>query len=736
MGYYYIREEDMALLEVEQMRIRKIAIVMMMLMVTGWLLTGCEAASDEAALTAADFGVATSADDHDEDDGHDHGPEEDDGHDHGPEEADHGHDGEPVFDPSLTETEDEGVFIDHHGNRLVDELYQKYEAEGVNLEFTAENFLGVGGRGGEVSADIQAGERALIKLKLSDPDTELPLEGLKPLVWLDRLPSEEMDLAAGDGGCQDKVEGYLSGALTARPTVDLNSFFILALNNDPSISVIDPTVNVVGMTQLFALIQLAQPGEDWAMSADQEVLWVTLPDSDQVAIAELDGFSLAQHIPGGTNPQRIAFQPDQRYVWVGNDAEKASESGVTVIDPQSREVVAQIATGAGQHELAFSPDSQYAFVTNSEDGRLTIINTERLEVVEQVRTGGEPVDVAVAENNGAVYVADGERGSILVLEGEQFAEIAEMVVDGGLTAISLAPGGRWGLATNPEQGQVILFDTSNNRVTHVAEIDGAPDQIAFSQDMAYIRVREAAQIVSIPLAEIDPDKALPLNLMPIGQQAPGFFPSLSLANAIQPIEDQGAVVVANPADDQVYFFPEGATASSGSFQGHTLFPRAVQVVDRSLKEEAPGVYSGRVRIPEEGDYLVAVMLSEPFLVHCFEFRAKPDETGLTASRPPELAFLNDTLKPVAGQPFSLQFRLTDPESGEGIEGLTDVYVLANQTAGNWNTRSQASSLGDGAYEVELIMPQAGLYAVYFAAPSIGLAFDQLPARNLQVTAGS
>jgi hypothetical protein len=35
------------------------------------------------------------------------------------------------------------------------------------------------------------------------------------------------------------VEGYLSGTLTARPTLDLNSFFILALNNDPSISVID-----------------------------------------------------------------------------------------------------------------------------------------------------------------------------------------------------------------------------------------------------------------------------------------------------------------------------------------------------------------------------------------------------------------------------------------------------------------------------------------------------------------
>ncbi|MHC4854538.1 MAG: cytochrome D1 domain-containing protein, partial [Planctomycetota bacterium] len=533
---------------------------------------------------------------------------------------------------------------------LIPRWYQKYEDDDVKLEFTVENFLGVGGRGGEVSADIRAGERAVVKFKVSDATTESPIEGIRPLVWMDRLPPEELDLAAGDGGCQDKVEGYLSGTLTARPTLDLNSFFILALNNDPSISVIDPTVDVGGMTQLFALIQLNQPGEDWAMSADQEELWVTLPGTNQVAIAELDGFSLAQHLDGGPNPQRIAFQPDQRYLWIGNDAENRRESGVSVIDPETRQMVAQIVTGAGHHELAFSPDSRYAYVTNSEEGRLSIIDTEMLEVVEEVRTGQEPVAVAVSESSGTIYAGDRRSGSILVLDGQSFEQIAELKGDRGLGALAIAPGGRWGIATNPEAGQVILFDTSSHEVTHVAEIDGAPDQIAFSQDVAYIRAREAAQIVTIPLAEIDPAAALPVNMVPVGEQAPGFFPSMSLANAVFPIPDQGATVVANPADDQVYFYPEGATAASGSFQGHTLFPRAAQVVDRSLREEAPGVYAGRVRIPEEGEYLVAVMLSDPLLVHCFEFTAKPNEALQAAANLPELVHLNDNLNPVAGEP--------------------------------------------------------------------------------------
>jgi YVTN family beta-propeller protein len=452
--------------------------VYLLWLLVGLLVSSCGGEAADESLSAEDFlQPAGSEEDHDHDD-HDHDEE--------PE--------EPVFDPSLTETEEEGVFIDHHGNRIVDELYQKYEDDDVKLEFTVENFLGVGGRGGEVSADIRAGERAVVKFKVSDATTESPIEGIRPLVWMDRLPPEELDLAAGDGGCQDKVEGYLSGTLTARPTLDLNSFFILALNNDPSISVIDPTVDVGGMTQLFALIQLNQPGEDWAMSADQEELWVTLPGTNQVAIAELDGFSLAQHLDGGPNPQRIAFQPDQRYLWIGNDAENRRESGVSVIDPETRQMVAQIVTGAGHHELAFSPDSRYAYVTNSEEGRLSIIDTEMLEVVEEVRTGQEPVAVAVSESSGAIYAGDRRSGHILVLDGQSFEEIAELEGDRGLGALAIAPGGRWGIATNPEAGQVILFDTSSHEVTHVAEIDGAPDQIAFSQDVAYIRAREAAQI--------------------------------------------------------------------------------------------------------------------------------------------------------------------------------------------------------------------------------------------------
>jgi len=692
------------------------------------MLAACGGSAEEGSQ-AGDVADVTPAD-HAEDAGtvDDHEHEEGDEHE---EEVDHT---TPPTPAALTETGEEGVFIDHHGNRVVDELYQQVEQDGVKVEFTVENFLGVGGRGGEISADLRAGERAVIKFKVSDAATGEALVGLRPAAWLDLHAEDHAELEAEDheAACKAQVEGYLSGALTERPKVDLNSFFILALNDDPSISVIDPMVDVAGMTQLFALIQLTQPGEDWALSADQERLFVTLPGSNQVAVTEIDGFDVAQHLDAGQNPMRIAFQPDERYLWVGNDAAEPTESGVTAIDPQGLTVVAQIPTGTGQHELAFSSDSRYLYVTNSGDGTLSLIDTQELEQVREVEIGRGPVAVDVSELNGTVYVADAGTGAIVALEGESLEKLAEMQSAPGLVALRFAPGGRWGFAVNPAEDRVYLIDAVENRVTHVVSVEGAPDQVTFSEDAAYVRSTQTAVAQVIPLADLGPESQLQVSSMGVGQVAPGEFPSLPLADAVLAAPEQGAVIAANPADDRIYYFPEGAASPSGSFQGHGLFPRAVQVVDRSLREEAPGVYTGRVRIPASGDYQVALMLNDPLLVHCFEFNAK-ENPALTASQPalPELTVLSELGQVRVGETFTLEFSLTDGESGEPISGVQDVLALARQTAGNWNQRYIATALGEGRYEMALLLPRAGLYTLYFAVPSLQLNFEQLPQLNLQ-----
>jgi len=511
---------------------------------------------------------------------------------------------------------------------------------------------------------------------------------------------------------------------------------VLAMNQDAVISVIDPMVDVAGMTNLFGAIQLPKPGADWAKSGDQQHLFVTIPETGQVTVADLEQFWAIKSLPVGANPTRIAFQPDEKYVWVGNDSTQAEESGVTVIDPQALEVVAFIRTGVGHHELAFSADSRMAYVTNSQAGSLSVIDTQSLKLIQDLEVGGRPVALDVSRQNGAVYVADATSGSISVFDGQRLERVARMSSQPGLAALRFAPDGRWGFTANPETGQVTIFDATRNLPVYELPVDGRPDQITFSPTAAYIRTQSLPAVVLIPLADLAEQGTISVLTVPVGQAAPSGYVAGSLASAISTTPEEGGMVIANPADDQVYYYLEGSQAPVGGFQGHTLRPQAVSVIDRSLRQEAPGVYVGSVRVPTSGTYQVAFLLNSPRVVYCFEMTVKPNPSLVEerAARPPHMEFLTESRQLTVGEPLVLQFRLSDPEGDQPLTDLTDVLALANQTAGNWNQRYVASGRGDGQYEIEIQVPNPGLYTLYFTIPSRGANFNALPSLTLKATA--
>jgi hypothetical protein len=131
--------------------------------------------------------------------------------------------------------------------------------------------------------------------------------------------------------------------------------------------------------------------------------------------------------------------------------------------------------------------------------------------------------------------------------------------------------------------------------------------------------------------------------------------------------------------------------------------------------------------------MVAMLLDDPQVVHCFKFTAKPNPelTEAQGLALPQVEFL-ESEPAKAGQPYRLQLKLSEPESGAPIEGVADVLALARVLAGNWNQRSQAVELGDGVYEFQITFPNPGMYSVFFTVPSLGLDFDKLPQRTIQV----
>jgi DNA-binding beta-propeller fold protein YncE len=529
------------------------------------------------------------------------------------------------------------------------------------------------------------------------------------------------------------VSLYLQGIVGIRPMIDLSSYHLLILNQDASISVVDPIVSMTGKTSLFTTIRLHKPGADWTKSANDRRIYVSMPRAGQVAVVDAERFRVLETVEAGADPTRVALQPDGRYLWVGNDARDAARSGVTVIDTQTLATVARIATGRGHHEIAFSGDDRHAFVTNRNDGTVSVIDVARLRKVKDLRTGPVPISIAWSPLSRAIYVADGSDGRIAEIDADRLEIVRHVSAKPGLGPMRFSPDGRWGVAVNPTEHAAFVVDASDATLAQTIPLEGAPYQVTFSRAFAYVRHLDDAKMSLVHLDSLGAGKKPVVQVIGLGTGAPKAVPDLSIADAIYPASTETSVFATNPADNSTYFYMEGMNAPSGSFGSYGHAARAAMVVDRSLREIEPGVYAGDLRIPASGSYDVAFILDTPRVVQCFRAEAKANPTIVRDTR----AVASELLRgaPVfAGERHALRVKLTEPATGGPHRNLEDVRILYYVAPGEQRTELAARHVGDGVYEAVTTLPRAGAYYVYVSVPSLGASFGDVAFHTMAVRA--
>jgi YVTN family beta-propeller protein len=595
---------------------------------------------------------------------------------------------------------------------------QKIVEQGIAIEFTADPV-------GRAAKTIKAAEDVNIKFKVTDTTTGTPVKGLGLSAW---ISLRQGDKATEPPQCREQIRSYLTGSLRTRPDVDLNSYYVLALNKSADISVLDPLLGFGG-SKLLTLVMLKSPGEDWLLTRDRERLFVTLPLIDQVAVIETRSWKVTDYIDAGSKPTRIIAQPDQQYLWIANDGKDA---GVAVLDPATLKVVAKIQTGAGRHDLAISNDNQFAFVSNRDSGTVSIVDVRKLEKVADVKVGPGPVSMAVSDLSKALYVASEGDGTVTVIEQQSHQVLARMKTKPGARAIRFAPGGRYGFVLNTKQSLINIFDAASNRMLHEVNAGKSPDQIMFSDTFAFVRSLESENVEMLRLGTIG--KEVDITEFPGGQAAPGQGSAPVRADSIVLAPEGNSVIVANPVDRVLYYYSEGMAAPMGNFQNYRREPLAVLVVDRSLRETTPGVYSTTIKLPASGHYDVAFLNDSPRVSHCFEVTAAANsalkEKPAVALR---IEHQSKELKLTVGQEFTFRFKLVDTASGSPKSGLQDVRVLTFLSPGVWQRRDIAKSIGDGVYELKINVPQTGVYMLFVESTSMGVRFVDLPYLMLHAT---
>lgn len=573
-------------------------------------------------------------------------------------------------------------------------------------------------------APFVEGEIVGVQFKVRDRISKIPIQGRYPSSWINlRSPNESQ----GGPTCEEQIQQFLNASIFSRPTVDLNTYNVLAMNNDASITVVDPLFSY-GNTKMLALVPLRSPGKDWALlDGPRPLVFVSMPASGQIAVIDASRWLVAENIDVGSGVDRISLQPDGHYLWAFRDSSSNSEDSqkVAVIDTLTLRVVGQVPLEAGLHEIAFSSEGGSVFIANRKAGTVSVINTRTLAVERTIPIGREAASIAFSSKSQMAYVTDPSDGIIAALNGSKNSPAAIIKAEPGVRVLRFAPEGRFAVVLNPDRKKISVLDSATNRIVQRGEVEYAPARVAFSSTLAYISQHGSGSVLTLPLDDMGTEgKPISVGDFPGGQHPMDDISDPSPADGIIRAPGDNAVLVANPSDRAVYYYMEGAAATQGSFSNYGREPRAILALDRTLRQTAPGVYETTVRLDRAGSYTVAFFLDSPRAVKCWDLPVETDseaEKSAGAGVAVESMLAFDSIVP--GTPVKLRFRLRDVKTKEPQSGARDVTILAYRAPGVWQQREHAQAGDDGVYEADFVAPQPGTYVLHLQSPSLGLLFQ-------------
>lgn len=625
---------------------------------------------------------------------------------------------QPMIAPSRDALAAQGTALSH---------IQQFEHDGIRVEFSLRAVAHNQDR-----QDAQVGQTVLAQFALRDTRTGQPLSSGRPKAWMNARLSETV---ATERACTDKIRSLASGQLGSRPDVDLNGYALVTLNHDKTITFINPQIAFTP-TKLESIVPLPGVGTDWVLARDGRILYVTLSDEAAIAVIDTTTRQLVRTISTGTasRPTRLALQPDGRAVWVGLDG----AAQVLALDTETHATAKTIPVGQGPHALVFSDDSRYLAVTNSVSNNVSVIDLRTFMVVDTLPVGKTPVALAYGPAAKRFYVGSLNENTISVIDPGTHRIVATIPTQPGVVALRFEPTGRFVVAVNQLESTASVIDTATNAVIGSTRVVKDPDQVTFTQRYAYIRGIESEKFSLIDLTDLRQGRPAPVEIQ-AGQHAPSTAPDqLGIADMIVPAPEGNTVMVANAPDQTLYFYQEGMMAPMGTFSNYKRMPRGLLILDRSLRETAPGVYSVPVTLTKGGRFDVPILLDQPRLSHCFQVTIANGPNDQFPTHGPALTieplFQNHTF--AAGVPSSLRFKMTHPLTRQAVTNLTDVQVLFIEPPGTWQQRKVATHLGDGVYAVLERFPHPGQYTVMVQVPSQRLRYNDSPPATLSVANGS
>ncbi len=230
---------------------------------------------------------------------------------------------------------------------------------------------------------------------------------------------------------------------------------------------------------------------------------------------------------------------------------------VSIIDPATNKVVAEIPGVEAVHGVAAATDGSRIYITEEWQRTLTVIDGKTLQITKKIPLSGVPNLIAPTPDGRFLYVAI---AGVDVIDTASLQNIKTIPIRGGIHDLYVTPDGKYVVAggvraAKPAPNLLDVIDTRTNEVAWTLTMSPAPSPMAITKKPDGSTDKIYAQNTRHGFAAIDFDTHVQTNFInlpdiPAAQQNP--FGGVSHGMAIT--SDQKTLVINSSKNSTLYAY--------------------------------------------------------------------------------------------------------------------------------------------------------------------------------------
>jgi len=212
---------------------------------------------------------------------------------------------------------------------------------------------------------------------------------------------------------------------------------------------------------------------------DGEHAIVTMQDSDQIAVLNLDPLEVVRKYPtGGREGHMVRLSPDASRAYVTS---RGAQGTLSVIFLEENRPPVVIDTGLGAEGLSVTPDGREVWVANRQLETISVIDTAKLEVVAEIpsRPYAGRVDIG---RNGLAVAPNGGGGGEPVPQFLRMFDVARHTVVGEVPLADTPGDGNFGVLVHGDSAFVGFPDVGTIRIFNMRNLSEPPVMLAIGHE--------------------------------------------------------------------------------------------------------------------------------------------------------------------------------------------------------------------------------------------------------------